>query len=49
MYYFAYLGGTHWGLNWVTFRPCFCMYLALMPFSPILSGKYLSKPTSGSG
>ena len=46
---FTYLGGTHWGLNWVTFRPCFCMYLALMPFSPILSGKYLSKPTSSLG
>ena len=45
---FAYLGGIHWGLIWVTFRPCFCMYLALMPFPSILSGKYLTKPTSSS-
>ena len=46
---FAYLGGIHWGLIWVTFRPCFCMYLVLMPFPSILSGKYLIKPISGSG
>ena len=44
---FAYLGGIHGGLIWVTFRPCFCMYLALMPFPSILSMKYLIKPISG--
>ena len=35
--FFAYLGGIHWGLIWITFRPCFVMYLALMPFPSILS------------
>ena len=47
--FFAYLGGIHWGLIWITFRPCGCMYLALMPFPSIFSRKYLTKPTSGSG
>ena len=35
---FAYLGGIHWGLIWITFRPCGCMYFALMPFPSILVG-----------
>ena len=47
--FFAYLGGICWGLIWITFRPCGCMYLALMPFPSIFSRKYLIKPISGSG
>ena len=47
--FFAYLWDIHWGLIWVNLRPCFCMYLVLMPFPSILSGKYLIKPISGSG
>ena len=46
--YLAYLRGKCWGLIWVSFRPCFCMYLALMPFPSILSWKYLIRPISSS-
>ena len=38
-FFFAYLGGIHWGLIWITFRPCGCIYLALMPFPSIFSKK----------
>ena len=36
---FAYLRGKHWGLIWMTFRPCVCMYFALMPFPSIFIRK----------
>ena len=41
--YFAYFRGKHWGLIWVNIRPYFCMYLTLMPFPSMLSGKIFNQ------